>query len=244
VSFRAPKKEKVMKHTFLISSLLLGSTAVIAGDVTGTVTLKGAAPAERPIAPLMADANCGKAVKGPVNTRHYLVGADSGLANVFVYVKAGLPEGKKFDAPAGKAVMDQVGCLYEPYVMGAQAGQTVEIRNSDPFLHNVNFQKSTSGNPTFNFAQGSGAKPQDKVFSNEEIFVKLQCNVHPWMFGYIGVVNNPFYAVTDKDGKFAIKGLPAGKYTLAFKHLKGGDVTQDVEVKDAGATVTAAFDVK
>ncbi len=233
-----------MKYTFLLSSLFLGSTAVLAGDVTGKVTVKGTPAAERPIAPLMADANCGKAVSGPVNTRHYVVGADSGLGNVFVYVKAGLPEGYKTEVPATKAVMDQVGCLYEPYVMGAVAGQTVEIRNSDPFLHNVNFMKSAVGNPTFNFAQGKGAKPVDKVFAKEEVFVKLQCNVHPWMFGYIGVSSSPHFAVTDKDGKFTIKGLPAGKYTLGFKHLKGGDLTQEVEVKDSGATVAAAFDVK
>lgn len=233
-----------MKYTFLLSSLFLGSTAVLAGDVTGIVTLKGTPAAERPLSPLMADANCGKVVSGPVNTRHYVVGADSGLGNVFVYVKAGLPEGYKAEVPATKAVMDQIGCLYEPFVMGAVAGQTVEIRNSDPFLHNVNFMKSAVGNPTFNFAQGKGAKPVDKVFPKEEVFVKLQCNVHPWMFGYIGVSSTPHFAVTDKDGRFNIKSLPAGKYTLGFKHLKGGDLTQEVEVKDSGATVAAAFDVK
>jgi plastocyanin len=241
--FTGKSKREAMKNIIHLAALVAGSASVLAGDVTGTVTLKGTPPPEKAIAPLTADANCGKAAKGPVNTRHYVVGAASGLGNVFVYVKGGL-DGKKFDAPASKAVIDQVACLYEPYVIGAQAGQAVEIRNSDPFLHNVNFMKSEAGNPTFNFAQGNAAKPVDKVFSNQEVFVKLQCNVHPWMFGYIGVVSNPYFAVTDKDGKFSLKGLPAGKYTLAFKHLKAGEVTQEVEVKDSGAEVKATLEVK
>lgn len=232
-----------MKQLIHLAALVAGSASVLAGDVTGIVTLKGTPPAEKPIAPLAADPNCGKAAKGPVNTRHYVVGAGGGLGNVFVYVKGGL-DGKKFDAPTSKAVIDQVACLYEPYMIGAQTGQAVEIRNSDPFLHNVNFMKSEAGNPTFNFAQGSGAKPVDKTFANQEVFVKLQCNVHPWMFGYIGVSATPYFAVTDKDGKFTLKGLPAGKYTVAFKHLKAGEVTQELEVKDSGAEVKATLEVK
>ena len=88
-----------MKHLTSIAALAAGATTLLSGDVTGTVTLKGTPPAEKPIAPLMADVNCGKAAKGTVTTRHYVVGAGAGLGNVFVYVKAGL-DGKKFDAPA------------------------------------------------------------------------------------------------------------------------------------------------
>lgn len=233
-----------MKHSLIAAAIAASAVTVLAGDVTGKVTLKGTPPPEKPIAPLMADPNCGKLLGGKeVKTRHFLVGADNGLANVFVYVKAGLA-GKKFDAPATKTVVDQVACLYEPYVSGAMAGTAVEIKNSDPVLHNVNFMKSEAGNDVFNTAQGPGAKPMDRTFKNPEVFVKLQCNVHPWMFGYIGVVDSPFFAVTDKDGKYTIKGLPAGKYTLAFKHLKGGEVTQEVEVKDSGASANATIELK
>lgn len=231
-----------LKSTSLIIAALTVSGAAVAGEVTGKVTLKGTPKAEIAIRPLTADPNCGKLHTTPVTTRHYLVGEGNGLANVFVYVKAGL-EGKTFEAPADKGVMDQVGCLYEPYVMGLQAGQTLEVRNSDPFLHNVNFMKSSAKNKTFNFAMGKDAKPVDQVFANPEVFVRLQCNVHPWMFSYIGVVDHPFYAVTDEKGGFSIKGLPDGKYTLGFNHLKAGESEKEVEVKD-GAVVELAMDAK
>jgi len=217
--------------------------ALRAADISGKVTLKGTPPAEKEITPLKNDPNCGKAASGPVLTRHYVVGADAGLANVFVYIKAGL-EGKTFPAPEAKAEIDQVACLYQPYVVGLQVGQTLSVKNSDPFLHNVN-ASSTVGNAVFNFAQGAGAKAAEKTFTKPEAFLKLQCNVHPWMFGYLGISESPYFAVTDKDGKFKLPaGLPAGKYTLAFKHLKAGEVTQEITVADGDKKeVSAALEV-
>src|SRR5262245_53597212 len=95
-----------------------GAAALHAGDVTGKVTLNGTPPPEKEITPLSKDASCGKIRPQAPMTRHYVVGADKGLGNVFVYVKKGL-EGKTFPAPAEKPVIDQAGCLYEPYVIGA-----------------------------------------------------------------------------------------------------------------------------
>ena len=235
----------LMKTTlrFAAVSVLLAAVSILqAGDVTGKVTLKGDAPAEKEISPLAKDPNCGKSYSKAPTTRHYVVGADKGLANVFVYVKKGL-EGKSFPAPAEKPIMDQKACLYQPYVMGARAGQPVMIKSSDDFMHNVNFAASKSGNDTFNFAQTKAGQVNEKTFKNVEVFVKLQCNVHPWMFGYIGVVDSPHYAVTDASGKYTVAGLADGKYTLAFIHLKAGEVLQEIEVK-GGATVNATLEVK
>jgi hypothetical protein len=217
--------------------------ATFAGDLSGKVTLKGTPPAEKEITPLSKDANCGKIRAQSPTTRHYVVGADNGLANVFVYVKKGL-EGKTFPVPAEKPVIDQVGCLYEPYVSGAMVGQPVQIKNSDPFMHNVNFAMSKSGNTVFNFAQMTKGMVNEKTFTKPEVFVKLQCNVHNWMFAYVGVVDNPYFAVTDKDGNYTIKGLPAGKYTLAFAHLKSGETTQEVDVSAGAATANATLEAK
>ena len=205
--------------------------------VRGIVALGGVRPAERQIVPLKSDANCGKLLTGEPLTRSW-VGEGQGLANVLVYIKKGL-EGKTFPAPTTKPVIDQKGCVYEPMITAVMTGQLVEIRNSDPVLHNVLFQKSAAGNSTFNMAQGPGAKAIEKSFSNPEVLIKLVCSVHPWMAGYVGVVPHPFFAVTDVQGVFELPpGLPAGKYTLAASHVRGGEVTAEITVGADGSATT------
>ena len=127
-------------------------------------------------------------------------------------------------------MLDQVGCMYQPYVMGAMAGQDIAIRNSDPFMHNVHAMPKVSGNEGFNLAQVVKGQTNKKKFNNQEVLLRVQCDVHPWMFAYIGVTDNPYYAVTDKDGKFTIKDLPPGKYTLEAVHPKAGKKSQQITV--------------
>lgn len=206
--------------TALAVSLQLSSAA----DLTGKVTLKGTPP---PAQPIQMDATCGGLHTGPVMTRLYLVGKDNGLANTFVYVKAGAkaPAVPPTDMP----LIDQIGCLYEPYVSGVMAKQKFKVRNSDKLLlHNVHATPKT--NKEFNFAQPTQGQVNERVFTEPEIMVRMKCDVHPWMFVYIGVVDNPYYAVTDKDGNFKISNLPPGKYTIEAFHLKAGSSTQEITV--------------
>ena len=127
-----------------------------AADITGKVTLKGT---PKPEIPIQLDATCGKLQPKPVTTRHYVVGADKGLANVFVYIKQGA---QKTPAAGEGPVLDQVGCMYEPYVMGVVTGQKFKIRNSDPILHNVHATPKPGGNKEFNFAQVSKGQVNEK----------------------------------------------------------------------------------
>src|SRR2546425_12223018 len=98
---------------------LAASLQFVSGaDITGKVVLKGTPKPEIPIDMASSpDKTCGAAHSEPVTTRHYLVSKDGGLANVFVYIKSGLTQ-KNFPPRAEAPVLDQVGCLYEPYVMG------------------------------------------------------------------------------------------------------------------------------
>ena len=216
----------------LVIAVLSGSLQMLsAAEISGKVKLKGTPPPEVPI---QLDANCGKLHPTPLTTRHYVVSPDGGLANVFVYIKSGVT--KKYDPPATAALLDQKGCIYLPYVMGIQTGQELAIKNSDDFMHNVHALPKL--NKEFNVGQPLKDQVTKKVLDKAEVLVKFKCDVHPWMFAYVGVVDHPFFAVTDKDGSFKISNLPAGKYTIEAYHLKahgvsGPGLTQEITVTDS-----------
>ena len=208
-----------MKTQWFAALALIGTASMAtAADITGKVVLKGTPPPEITIdMSTSPDKTCGAAHSKPVTTRHYVVGKDGGLANVLVYVKSGL-EGKTFPAPAAEPMLDQVGCIYEPYVMGVMVNQKLKIKNSDPTMHNVHATPKV--NKEFNFAQPIKDQVTERSFDKQEVPVRFMCNVHAWMFAYVGVFDHPFFAVTDKDGNFKISGLPNGKYTLEAYHVK------------------------
>jgi Carboxypeptidase regulatory-like domain len=224
--------------TGLSIALLAGSVPLAsAGDISGKVTLKGTPKPEIPID--LGDI-CGKLHAGEkVTTGHFVVGPDQGLANVFVYIK----EGAKSTPPAGESpLLDQKGCLYEPYVLGVVAGQPLKIRSSDPFMHNVHAMPKVPGNKEFNFAQAVQGQVNEKTFEKPEVLVRMKCDVHPWMFAYVGVVEHPYYAVTGKDGSFKISNVPAGNYTVEAFHLKAGAKTEKVTV-GASDSKTVSFEL-
>jgi hypothetical protein len=204
-----------------------------AADITGKVVLKGTPPAERTI-DLSPDPKCGALHTAAVSTRHYAVGADGGLANVFVYLKSGVTPSTT-PPPTEGQMLDQVGCMYEPYVMGVQVNQKFKIRNSDPTLHNVHATPKPGGpNKEFNFAQPVKGMVSERSFAGPEVMVRFKCDVHPWMFAYVGVLDHPYFAVTGKDGTFKIANVPPGKYTVEAYHVKthgtNPGVAKEVEV--------------
>ena len=208
--------------------------------VMGRAVLRGNPPPEKNIVP---DALCGKLAVQPFTTRHYVVGADRGLANVFIYIKAGA---SPTPASGLGPTLDQVGCEYHPYVLGVQTGQTFKVKNSDPVLHNVHaLTKPGGGNKERNIAQPVKGMVTPLFFSIPEVFIKFKCDVHPWMFAYVGVVEHPWFAVTDQNGNFALPaGLPPGQYTLSATHLKAGELVVPITVTDQGAEPLAlTFDV-
>lgn len=183
--------------------------------------------------------NCDAMHKGkPLMSEDKLVSEDGGLMNVFVSVK-NPPEGVEHPIPAQPAVLDQIGCQYTPRVSGIRAGQEVHVTNSDDFLHNVrSFPKL---NRAFNLGQ-PGPGVRKKTFKKAEMAVKIKCDIHPWMKGFMFVMDHPFFGTTDENGDFAIDGLPPGEYTLEAWHEEYGTLEAAiVVVEGAGTEVNFTF---
>ena len=178
----------------------------------------------------LAGASWANEIKGKVSVQ----GIKS-AENIAVYVD--VIADKKFDAPAEHVVIDQKKMAFVPHVTVVQQGATVEFLNSDPVGHNV-YWPSVSGNKALKGNLGTWPKGDKKPYVFKDLGVaSLLCNVHPEMSGYVVVVPTPYFAVTDKDGNFVIKNIPAGKYTLKTWSEDGKPVTQAVDVSGATATV-------
>jgi plastocyanin len=198
-----------------------------AGSVTGTVALDGTAPKNEAIK-MNADPVCLREVKGTQFQETYMVGSDGkSLANVFVYVKDGLGN-YVFDTPTEPAHIDQKECRYHPHVFGMRVGQPLEILNSDPTLHNIHAMPKN--NQEFNNGQPIQGMKMTHTFTAKEVMVPFKCDVHGWMNAYVGVLDHPYFAVTKDDGKFELKDVPAGTYTIEAWHEKLGTQTQSVTI--------------
>lgn len=184
---------------------------------------------------VLAGAGQANEIKGKVSVQ----GIKS-AEHIAVYVEA-IPD-KKFDAPKDHVVIDQRKMAFIPHVVAVQQGTTVDFLNSDPVGHNV-YWPSISGNKKLSHNLGTWPKGDKKPFQFNDLgAASLLCNVHPEMSGYVVVVPTPYFAVTDKDGNFEIKNVPAGKYTLKTWSEDGKPTTQAVDV--GGATTTVDLTVK
>ncbi len=199
-----------------------------AGRIAGTVEYVGKPPQRAVIS--RSDPQCKVELVDPAVT---LSPSGKALANVLVRVVKGAPESAP---PSDPVVVAQHECMYAPRVQGAVKGQRVVVKNTDGTMHNVHAFVGTDDKKTlFNVAQPPGAKDVDKDSKATLGVVKLKCDVHPWMRGYVVFNENAFFAVSDAQGKFELSGLPPGPYTVEAWHEKLGAVTADVAVADGEA---------
>jgi plastocyanin len=206
------------------------------GTIGGTVRVTGTPPAMKEIR-FGSFAECAAQHSGTVYAGDVLV-RDGLVQNAFVYVADGLGQ-RVFAIPGAPVEIDQRGCLYEPRVAGAQVGQLIKFVNSDPALHNVH--GTPRGSPSWNFVLARAGLAREIRIDRPEVMVSVRCDLHPWMQGWIGVVDHPYFAVTGPDGAFRLAGVPPGTYTVTAWHERFGTQSRPVTVPERGAA-GVAFD--
>ena len=197
--------------------------------VSGRVFLMFKPPAERPL-PL--DAQCAaefRARRMPPTTRFFVTGRDEGLADVLLMITAGLPE-RKWPVPAQPVTLRLHGCIYENQVAGVQTGQRLLVSNLGKVMHNVH--NMPENNREMNTTMPPRSAPLAYIFDQPEYFMRFKCDVHPWEFAYVTVLEHPFFTVTDANGNFAIDGLPPGRYTIEAHHRKAGILRREIAVDE------------
>lgn len=226
---------------FALAALLTLFTATAAtaepSHVVGVVRFSGKVPPPRNV-DMSSDPLCAKLVPKPTHVD--VVVEDGGLAEVFVYVKSGLPADAKYPLRTDKVSIDQRGCQFTPSVVGLQVGQKLELLNSDPLFHNVHGRATGS---EFNLAMPRQGWKMERKLKKPQIMVAVICDLHPWMHAWIGSVSHPFFAVTDRRGTFALDGLPDGTFELELWHPTLGKQSASLTVKDGRApelTITFA----
>ena len=207
-----------------------GGDVANGGKIAGTVKFSGEAPAMAKIEATKDAEVCAKTEKFDESL---VVGEGNGLKNVVVSI-ANIEKGK---AQAGEGgTLDQKECIYRPRVVLSPAGADLNILNSDGILHNIHTY--SEANPSINKAQPKFRKKMTEKFEKPET-VRVECDAHGWMKGWLVVTDHPYYAVTDASGAFELTDVPAGSYTLKFWHETLGETTQDVTVEAGGAAAVA-----
>jgi plastocyanin len=197
------------------------------GAIIGSINLTGAVPAPSKL-DMSNDAKC----EGE-NFLDDMVVKDGKLQNVFIFVKSGLPQAA-FETPATEVTLDQKGCKFLPRVLGIQAGQPLKIVNSDQTDHNIH--PIPQVNREFNDSQLPGQKPIIRKFKYPEAIFPVKCNKHTWMKAYIAVLAHPFFAISDSNGGFTIKGLPPGEYEIEAWHERYGAKQAKIKVAEKADT--------
>ena len=211
------------------------TTAVVsAGTIDGNVRYTGAPIESKKFKVSIDQYLCGS----EKTAEDLLLSAKNGIRNAVVSLH-GVPPGAKTTKKIGPIKMDQVKCVFVPRVVLVPVGGTVEFLNSDRLLHNV--RSDGKENPPFNRAQPH-ARTISMVFRSPEI-LRVDCDLHSWMRGWVVVTDHPFYTLTNEEGQFVFDNIPPGKYTLQVWQETLGRTSQEITVANAG-TSTVTVDMK
>jgi hypothetical protein len=215
-----------MLPLFVVAGLALAGSAASAaewGSLKGRFVYDGTAPAAAKLTIDKDQATCGG---HDLVDQSLEVSTTGGIANVVVWVRSKLKAGQinpdyaKTDAD--KVKLDNKNCHFVPHVVGVRVGQTLVVSNSDPIAHNT---KIDGQNLQVNPLIPAGGSTDVPIDAPETLLVPVSCSIHGWMHAVLVVRPNPYFAISDKDGKFEIKDLPAGEWEFQVIHERSGFVT-------------------
>jgi plastocyanin len=200
------------------------------GTIRGLVRIKAPVPPRRFVR-LDVDPKCESFHAGPLLSDEIVADANGNVQWAFVYVKSGLV-GTPPPAPAAPVLMDQIRCIFTPHVVGLRVGQRLNVLNSDATLHNVH--ALPFDNKEFNMGLPTAGTDLTRTFDRPEVMIKIKCDIHPWMTSWIGVLDHPYFSITNPLGSYAIPELPPGKYVVEAWHEGYAPVTASVGLAPGG----------
>ncbi|MCY4402444.1 MAG: hypothetical protein OXD54_07705 [Candidatus Poribacteria bacterium] len=237
---------KSLKTILALLILFTMTSIAFAGNITGTVTYEGDVPARAALTINTQEQHCITATEG-AKSEALVVSKGKGIQNVVISVRTRAREELKM--PKENPKVDQVGCRYLPHVLVVPVGVTVTVTSSDPVAHNVHSHAEKNEAPNVQIA--SKGKTYPYTITKAEA-IKLTCDIHAWMSGYIVAVDSNYYTVTgqkdEKDnyispddyekssdaGKYTIKDVPAGRARVIAWHEDLGSANTTVEVPATG----------
>ncbi len=219
----------------MLVSIAVSYNAFAGGTIVGTVKFVGENPNYPPAVINKDPEVCGAESKP---SEKLVLSADNGIKNALVGVK-GVEGGEKMAVPAENPVFPQANCAFTNHIMVVPTGSTVDFPNkTDKVMHNLH--SYSMKNRPFNKGVPFGGVISNK-FSKAEV-VKVTCDVHKWMTGYLVVRDDPYYSISDENGKYKIENVPAGTYKLVVWQEALGRKKVDVTVAD-GQEVVVDFEM-
>lgn len=222
------------------------------GDIAGRVVWGGAQIPPQANINIGANPDAAACQKnGPLKDEYWVVNEkNKGLKNTFIWLEPAT-KGEKLPVHPSltkveqkKVEVDQPTCTFIPHAVALREGQILVAKNSSAIAHNFKWTGNPTVNPGGNVLLPPGASKEIDDLKADRIAIAIECNIHPWMKGWVRVFDHPYFAVTDADGNFTIKSAPAGEYRMKVWHGSGGWLGgaagkngQPITIKTGGNTV-------
>jgi hypothetical protein len=196
------------------------------GTITGQLLLEGDIPGLKPLVAKGDNKVNDPAICAAADVPDDSLVVDSktkGIANTFVYLpKAGNIHPRLKESATKEVAFDQKDCRFVPHALLVRTDQVVRVKSDDSCAHNT--KTNTRSNDPVNYLLQAKDRTGREVKNKapEKLPVKVECNIHRWMSAWWLILDHPYAAISDDQGKFTIADVPAGEIELIIWHERAG----------------------